>query len=282
MNAIEMSHVTKTYPSFTLKDVSLTLPSGCIMGLIGENGAGKSTVIKLLMNAAKRDGGDIKILGNDNTKKDFVKTKEEIGVVLDEAYFPEMLNAKKVCNVMRRVYRNWDEETFYRYVRRFQLPDKKIFKEYSRGMKMKLAIAAALSHQAKLLILDEATSGLDPVVRDEILEIFNEFTREENHTVLLSSHIISDLEKICDYIACLHQGQLLFCEEKDRLIEECGIIRMTKEDAKKIPKQVILGKRENKYGTELLVRRCNVSNSYEIEKTNMEEIMLFLLQNREV
>ena len=147
---------------------------------------------------------------------------------------------------------------------------------------MKLAIAAALSHQAKLLILDEATSGLDPVVRDEILEIFNEFTREENHTVLLSSHIISDLEKICDYIACLHQGQLLFCEEKDRLIEECGIIRMTKEDAKKIPKQVILGKRENKYGTELLVRRCNVSNSYEIEKTNMEEIMLFLLQNREV
>ena len=196
-NAIEMKHVTKKFASFQLEDVSLTLPLGCIMGLVGENGAGKSTMIGLIMGSIRRDAGEIFVLGQDNTKKEFDAVKEDIGVVLDEAYFPEVLNAVNVNLIMKHTYQRWDETLYFDYIRRFSLDEKKMFKDYSRGMKMKLAIAVALSHQPKLLILDEATSGLDPIIRDEILEIFNEFTREEDHTVLLSSHIISDLENCC-------------------------------------------------------------------------------------
>ena len=235
-NAIEMKHVTKKYASFQLEDVSLTLPSGCIMGLVGENGAGKSTTIGLIMGSIRRDAGEIFVLGQDNTKKEFDAVKEDIGVVLDEAYFPEVLNAVNVNQIMKHTYQRWDEKQYFDYIKHFSLEEKKMFKDYSRGMKMKLAIAVALSHKPKLLILDEATSGLDPIIRDEILEIFNEFTREEDHTVLLSSHIISDLEKISDYIAFLHQGKLLFCEEKDRLLEEYGILQVTEEEEKDIPK----------------------------------------------
>lgn len=281
MNAIEMKHVTKQYPAFTLEDINLTLPSGCIMGLIGENGAGKSTTIGLLMNTVKREKGEIKILGQDNSQNEFLNTKEDIGIVLDEAYFPELLNAKKVNSLMKYAYKNWKEDLFYSYLDRFQLSEKKRFKEYSRGMKMKLAIAAALSHQPKLLILDEATSGLDPVVRDEIIELFNDFTREEDHSVLISSHIISDLEKISDYIAYLHHGKLLFCEEKDRLLEEFGILHVSEESAKNVPKEAVLGKKEGKYAAELFVRRGLISDSFDIEPVGIEDIMLFFAKKEE-
>ena len=276
MNAIEMKHVSKTYPSFTLNDITLSLPSGCIMGLIGENGAGKSTTISLLMNTIQRDFGEILNLGNDNQSADFHQLKEDIGVVLDEAYFPEVLNAKKVNQVMKRTYKNWKEDLFFGYIRQFQLSEQKLFKDYSRGMKMKLAIATALSHQPKLLILDEATSGLDPIVRDEILEIFNDFTREENHSVLISSHIISDLEKISDYIAYLHQGNLIFCEEKDRLLEEYGILHISNEVISDIPKEAILGRKDGKYAATLCVRRSQISEAFDIEPAGIEDIMLFL------
>lgn len=275
MNAIEMKHVTKSYASFRLNDVSLSLPSGCIMGLVGENGAGKSTTIQLIMNTVQKETGEILVLGKNNTSEAFKQVKEDIGIVLDEAYYPEVLSPANVSRIMRHTYRNWQEDRFYDYLKQFGLPEKKKFKEFSRGMKMKLAIAVALSHQPKLLILDEATSGLDPVIRDEILEIFNDFTRDEEHSVLLSSHIISDLEKICDYIAYLHHGSLLFCEEKDVLLEEYGILHTTSSQALQVPQEAVLGRREGKYATELFVRRSRISDDFDVEKAGIEDIMLF-------
>lgn len=281
MNAIEMKQVTKAYSTFTLEDISLTLPSGCIMGLIGENGAGKSTTIELIMNAIKRNAGEIWVLGRENTTKEFVSIKEDIGVVMDEAYFPEVLNAKNVNRMMKYTYKRWDEEIYFHYIRRFHLDEKKEFKEYSKGMRMKLAIAVALSHQPKLLILDEATSGLDPIIRDEILEIFNEFTREEDHSILISSHIISDLEKISDYIAFLHQGKLVFCEEKDRLLEQYGILRVTSAELSDVPKEAIIGQKDGKYAKELLVRCSQISSTFEVERAGIEDIILFLAKRGE-
>ena len=282
MNAIEMKHVTKSYPEFTLKDMSLSLPSGCILGLVGENGAGKSTTIRLLLNGISRDSGEITILGRDNRSREFVQTKEEIGIVLDEAYYPEVLSAGTVSKMMQHTYKSWQQDTFMKYLERFSISDKKQFKEYSRGMKMKFAIAVALSHRPRLLILDEATSGLDPIVRDEILEIFNEFTRQEDHSVLISSHITSDLEKISDYIAFLHQGRLLFCEEKDRLMEEYGIVHVTSKNLSDVPPDAIVARREGKYATELLVKRALLLESIEVEKAGIEDIMLFLAKKGDV
>lgn len=279
-NAIELQHVTKNYSTFTLKDISLSLPSGCIMGLIGENGAGKSTTIQLIMNTLKREAGDIFVLGKNNQSKEFRQVKEDIGIVLDEANFPEVLNLKNVNHMMKHTYKNWQEDLFFQYARQFELEEKKLFKEYSRGMKMKLAIATALSHQPKLLILDEATSGLDPIIRDEVLELFNDFTREEDHSVLISSHIISDLEKICDYIAFLHQGELLFCEEKDRLLEEYGILHTNDKSIADIPAEAVSGKREGKYSTELLVKRALISPAFDVEPASIEDIILFMVKNR--
>lgn len=281
MNAIEMSHVFKTYGSFAIQDMNLVLPEGCIMGLVGENGAGKSTTIGLLMHAIDRESGSIQVLGVDNTSKEFMDIREDVGIVLDEAYFPEVLNAGDVNKIMKCTYKNWREDTFFQYIERFSIERKKKFKDYSRGMKMKLAIAVALSHNARLLILDEATSGLDPVIRDEILDIFNEFTREENHSVLISSHIISDLEKICDYVAFLHKGKLVLNEEKDRLQEIYGIIRTGKKEAENIPKEAVVGVRDNGYSTEVLVKRELVSGSFDIERAGIEDIILYLAKGEE-
>ena len=255
MNAIEIKGLEKRYDGFQLGSFDLTLPSGCIMGLVGENGAGKSTTIKLIMNAIGRDAGEISVLGVDNRSAEFRDVKEDIGVVLDEAYFPEVMSARNVGKVMALTYKNWDAAAFEGYLKKFSLAPDKIFKDYSRGMRMKLAIAAALSHGAKLLILDEATSGLDPMARDELLDIFNDFTRDENCSILLSSHIVSDLEKICDYIAFLHKGRLVLCEEKDRLLEEYALIRLTEERLRELPEESIISRRASSYGTEALVLR---------------------------
>ena len=275
MNAFEITNLNKNYRDFALSNINLTLPSGCIMGLVGENGAGKSTTIKLIMNAIKRDSGTITVLGQNNQDAAFKETKENIGVVLDEAYFPEVLSIKQVNSIMKNTYKYWDEACYSNYVERFSLPKSKAFKDYSRGMKMKHAIAVALSHKPQLLILDEATSGLDPIVRDEILDIFNEFTREENHSILISSHIISDLEKICDYIAFIHNGSLMFCEEKDRLLEEYGIVRMTKSEFEAVPPSAVKGKKATEYGVTALVARDEISLAFQIEHTSIEDIILF-------
>lgn len=276
MNSIEIKDLCKSYGDFSLNHINLTLPAGSIMGLVGENGAGKTTTLRLIMNAVLRDSGSVKVLGVNTDSHEFDSVKEDVGVVLDEAYFPEVINARNVSGIMMNTYRNWDEAQYDKYIRRFALPPEKQFKEYSRGMKMKFAIAVALSHHPRLLILDEATSGLDPIVRDEILDLFNDFTREEDHSILLSSHIVSDLEKICDYIAFLHQGNLLFCEEKDRLLEEYAIVRMSRGDFERIPREAVKGRKQTPYGVEALVRKDCVPISLAVEHTSIEDIILFL------
>lgn len=276
MNAIEIKGLCKSYAGFTLGNINLTLPQGAIMGLVGENGAGKSTTLRLIMDAIARDSGSVSVLGVDNQSPGFKRLKQEIGVVLDEAYFPEVLTARDVGRVMAGTYANWDGKYYGECLSRFSLPEKKIFKDFSRGMKMKLAIAVALSHSPRLLILDEATSGLDPIMRDEILDIFNDFTRDETHSILLSSHIVSDLEKICDYIAFIHRGRLLLCEEKDRLLEEYGVVRLGSGEYQALPEGAVIGRRETPYGVEALVRRSGVASAFKPERTTLEDIILFM------
>ena len=281
MNAIEIKGLDKRYDGFQLGSFDLTLPSGCIMGLVGENGAGKSTTIKLIMNAIGRDAGEISVLGVDNRSAEFRDVKEDIGVVLDEAYFPEVMSARNVGKVMALTYKNWDTAAFEGYLKKFSLAPDKIFKDYSRGMRMKLAIAAALSHGAKLLILDEATSGLDPMARDELLDIFNDFTRDENCSILLSSHIVSDLEKICDYIAFLHRGRLVLCEEKDRLLEEYALVRLPEERLSELSEESIISRRASGYATEALVLRGGIPAAIPTEHTSLEDIILFMAKGDE-
>jgi len=277
-NAIELRHVSRSFGEFALQDVSLTLPQGCILGLIGENGAGKSTAIRLIMHTLRPDSGEIMVLGQSNTAPAFRSLKEDIGVVLDEAYFPETLNIRQVESVLSRAYRRWDAAAFDGYLCRFELPRNRPFKDFSRGMKMKLAIAAALSHNARLLILDEATSGLDPIVRDDILGIFSDFTRDAEHSILISSHILSDLEKLCDYVAFLHQGRLLFCREKDELMDTYGILACTEAQLSDLPEDAVAGVERSGYGVRALVRRREVSGIFPVERATMEEIILFLVK----
>ena len=277
-DAITVQGLCKHYTQFSLKDVTFSLPAGCIMGLVGENGAGKSTLIRLIMNATRADAGHVTVLGKDNQRPDFQAVKEDVGVVLDEAFFPEVLSPADIGKVMVLTYRRWDAAQYARYLEQFSLPAKQPFKEFSRGMKMKLAIAVALSHAPRLLLLDEATSGLDPVVRDEILEVFLDFAREEDHAVLLSSHIVSDLEKICDYIAYLHKGQLLLCREKDQLLEDYAVARLTKDQLAQLPKGALCGLRETPYFAEALVKREQLPPSIRPEHATLEEILLLLVK----
>jgi len=277
MNALEINNLTKSYPGFTLDNLNLSLPSGCIMGLIGENGAGKSTTIKLILDMIHKDSGTIRILGKDNTEN-IELTKEDIGVVMDEVGIPECLTVKQVGKVMKNTFRNWNDAEYVRLVQKLALPDKKQFKEFSRGMKMKLGIAIALSHSAKLLILDEATSGLDPVVRDEVVEMFSDFTRDENHSILISSHIVSDLEKLCDYVAFLHKGKLLLCEEKDQLLAVYGLIHCTSEEQQYLPAEAIKYKKENPYGIEAMVLRSAVPAGVNISPISIEELFVFMVK----
>ena len=275
MNALELRGLQKNYDGFTLGPLDLTLPMGAILGLIGENGAGKTTTIKLILDMIRRDGGTVTLSGKNNLES-FPLGKEDVGVVLDEVSFSECLTAREVGNIMRGVYRSWDGAAYENFLKRFELPEKKRFKEFSLGMKKKLGIAVALSHHAKLLILDEPTGGLDPVARDEVVDIFSEFTRDESHAVLISSHIVSDLEKLCDYIAFLHRGRLLLCEEKDRLYEEYGILRCSLDDFAALEPSAVLGKRETPYGVEALLRREDAPRGMDLGRVDIEELFVLM------
>lgn len=277
MNVLEIRNLTKSYPGFMLDNLNLILPSGCIMGLIGENGAGKSTTIKLVLDMIHKDSGSITIFGKDNGD-DIKLTKEDIGVVMDEVGIPECLTVKQVGNIMKHTFQNWDEAEYACLVQKLALPEKKQFKEFSRGMKMKLGIAIALSHNAKLLILDEATSGLDPVVRDEVVEMFSDFTRDESHSILISSHIVSDLEKLCDYIAFLHKGKLLLCEEKDQLLAEYGLIHCTADQLQSFPSDAVKYKIENTYGVQAMVLRNAVPSGIRVSPISIEELFVFMVK----
>lgn len=277
MNALEVRGLTKAYQGFRLGGLDLTLPSGCIMGLIGENGAGKSTTIKLILDMISKDGGSVKILGRDSAD-DTVLVREDVGVVMDEVGIPECLTVSQIGKVMKNIFRNWDEAAYDQLVTRFSLPNEKQFKDFSRGMKMKTGIAIALSHDAKLLLLDEATSGLDPVVRDEVVDLLSEFTREENHSILISSHIVSDLEKLCDYVAFLHKGKLMLCEEKDLLLSEYGVVHCTAEQLKGIPENAVKHKKESPYGVEALVLRNDVPAGIDISPVSIEELFVYMVK----
>jgi len=274
MNAIEISGLTKSYKDFTLNNISFALPCGCIMGLVGENGAGKSTTIKLILDMIKKDEGKISLLNKDHTQC----PKEDIGVVMDENGLPECMNINEINRIFKNVYTNWNEKEYFAYIDRFELPPNKKIKVFSKGMKMKLAIAAALSHNPKLLILDEATSGLDPVVRDEILDIFYDFTRDENHSILFSSHIVSDLEKLCDYIAFMHKGKLLLCEEKDELLNNYCVVQCSQAELENLNKNDITGVCKTNYGITAVIKKAAVKEDMNALPINLEDLFVYMVR----
>ncbi len=276
MNSIEVKNLNKSYDNFNLTNINLNLPKGTIVGLVGENGAGKTTIINLIMNVVSRDSGEVSVLGLDNNSSAFTDLKQDIGVVLDECFFPPILDITKIEKIMANTFTNWDKEHFYMLIDKFHLPRNKKIDDFSRGMKMKLSIAVAMSHGAKLLILDEATSGLDPMVRDEILDIFNEFTRDEENSILMSSHIITDLEKICDYIAFVHRGKLILFEEKDEILENYALIRLKDDEFEALSDTAVLSHKKTSYGCEALVYKNKIPQTFATEHTSLEDIILYL------
>ena len=279
MNALEVSHLTKKYRSFTLDDVSFTLPGGTILGLIGENGAGKSTTIKCILNLVRRDGGDISVFGLDAVR-DEGAVKAITGVVLDETTFHDGLSAPQVGKILSKLYPSWDMGLYRDYLDKFGLTENKQVKAYSKGMKMKLSIAAAFAVRPRLLVLDEATSGLDPVVRDEILDELLSFISDEDHAVLLSSHITSDLEKAADYIVYLHKGRVAVSGAKDELLDTYGRLACTRAELEGIDPALLAGKRVSQFGCEALVRdRHALARRYPgltADPATLEDIMVFM------
>ncbi len=274
--AIEIKDLVKQFDNFKLGPINLTIPKGTIVGYIGQNGAGKSTTIKLLLGLLNKDSGEIKILDEINPSS--VGLKDKLGIVFDDLLVPEemtLIDVEKFCS---RVYSKWNKNSFYRFKEKFNLPEKKIIKNYSRGMKMKLSMAVALSHNAELLILDEATSGLDPIVREEILDLLLDFMQDENHTILISSHILSDLEKVADYIAFINDGKILFMETKDELKENYGICTLSNEEVTSIDEEAILGRRVHSFGQELLVKKNLIPNSIIFQKPSIEDIMIYFVK----
>ena len=282
-NAIEISNLTKKYDGFTLDNISFNVPKGTVMGFIGQNGAGKTTTIRSLLNIIKTDSGTVKMLGLDHNEHEY-EIKEQIAAVFDELPFYEGFNANQISVMFSGLYGSWDEKKFFEYLDRFALPHKKKLKQFSKGMKMKLQIATALSHGAKLLIMDEATTGLDPVVRNEILDIFREYIQDESNSILMSSHITSDLEKIADCVTFIDKGKILLTGYKDEILESHGVLKCTKADFREIAPEDFVSARLNDYGAEVMVSDINAArkkySGITADKTTLEEIMLFYV-NRE-
>lgn len=281
MNAIEIHNLVKKYDKFTLDNIDLEIPSGMIVGLIGENGAGKTTLIKALLNIIKSDSGKIQIFEKDMLTSE-KEIKEEIGVVLDNMFFPEILSATDIDGIMKSAYKNWDSEMYYKYLKDFDIPAKQQIKKLSKGMRKKLEIATALSHHPKLLILDEPTSGLDPVVRSEVLDIFLDFIQDEDHTILLSTHITSDLEHIADHIVFIDGGKKVVDKSRDDILENYGVLKCSKEELEKIDKEDIISYRKNRYDCEILVSDITKMNKkykdYVIDKITLEELMVLMIK----
>lgn len=278
-SALTVSGLTKTYPDFVLDSVSFSVPSGSIVGLIGENGAGKSTTINAALGLIRKESGRVSILGREDLDSD---TREEIGVVFDGSNYPEILSPRKLNRIMKNIYRTWDEMAYFRLLGQFSLPPDKQIKQFSKGMKMKLAISAGLSHHPKLLILDEATSGLDPVIRDDILDMLLDFVQDETHSILLSSHITSDLEKIADYIVFIHQGKVVFSKPKDELMERYGILKCGAAQFDVLDRTEIIAYRKMDYEWQVLVSdRENMRKKYSkvmIVPATIDEIMLLCVK----
>lgn len=280
-SAIEISNLIKKYDKFELGSIDLKVPSGAIVGLIGENGAGKTTLIKSILNIINIDSGNIKIFDKDY-KVDESVIKEDIGVVLDNMFFPEILYVKDINHIMKGVYKNWDSDIFFNYLKDFDIPLNKQIKTLSKGMRKKLEIATALSHKPKLLILDEPTSGLDPVVRSEVLDIFLKFISDEEHTILLSTHITSDLEHIADSIIFIDKGKVVLDDTRDEIMENYGILKCDDKYFDSIDKKDIISYKKNKYDYEILVKDISkISKKYKeavIDKITLEELMVLMIK----
>ncbi len=275
--AIEITGLTKQFDTFKLENINLTIPKGYIVGLIGENGAGKTTTIKLILNLLHKEQGSIRIFGQNHQENEKL-LKERIGVVFDECHFPEQLTPKDLNLIMKNIYANWDSQLFDQYLNQFKIPMKQIVKELSRGMKMKLSLAVALSHHPDLLILDEPTSGLDLIVRNEILDIFLDFIQDEEHSILMSSHITTDLEKVADYITFLHQGKIIFSDSKDTLLNEYAIIKCSEKDFNLIDFTDIIKYKKTPYQYEVLIKnKKSISIKYPnltMDNASIEDLML--------
>ena len=281
-NAIEIRNLVKNYgDKFTLGEINLDIPSGIIIGLIGENGAGKTTLIKSILNIIRSDKGNIKIFEKD-IKINESEIKENIGVVLDNMFFPELLMPKDINSIMKDVYKNWDEQLFNKYLSEFKLKNNQSIKSMSKGMRKKLEIATALSHHPKLLILDEPTSGLDPVVRNEVLDIFLDFIQDEEHTILLSTHITSDLEHIADKIIFINQGKVVLDQSRDDLLDNYGILKCDVDKFDTISKDDIIAYKKNKYDYEILINDINkIRKKYKnfiVDKITLEELMVLMIK----
>ena len=274
MNALEIKNLTKRYKNFTLDGVDLEVPQGTVVGFIGENGAGKTTTLKAVLGLIKPDSGEIKIFGKDVSELTQTE-RQKIGVVFDEGCLPQALNLYETQKVMANVFASWDKNKFAYLTNKANLPQDKAIKDFSRGMKMKAAIAVALSHESDLLILDEPTGGLDPVVRDEILELFYDYMQDENKSIIISSHILSDLQKLCDYIAFIQKGKIVFFEEKDKLLYGYAVIRGADEDTVESVKSFAVKKIKREYGTDLLVKRSGSYEFKDADNASVEDIMLF-------
>ena len=277
INAIEIKKLIKKYPGFTLGEIDLDIPQGIIAGLIGENGAGKTTLIKSILDVVKKDQGEVFVLG-----RELAFSKEEIGVVFDNSFFPEILTPANIDSVMKNIYRNWDSPLFYRYLDSFSIKKDQNLKTMSKGMRKKVEIATALSHHPKLLILDEPTSSLDPIVRNEVLDIFLNFIQDEEHTVLLSSHITSDLEHIADQIIFIDKGKVILNKERNDIFDSYGILRCSEEDFNRIDPNDILAYKKNRYEYDVLVTDIEAcKKKYEnsiIDKITLEDLMLIMVK----
>lgn len=283
-NAIEIRNLVKSYSDkFTLGEINLNIPSGIIIGLIGENGAGKTTLIKSILNIISLNKGNIKIFGKD-IKINESEIKENIGVVLDNMFFPELLMPKDINSIMKDVYKNWDEQLFNKYLSEFKLKNNQSIKSMSKGMRKKLEIATALSHHPKLLILDEPTSGLDPVVRNEVLDIFLDFIQDEEHTILLSTHITSDLEHIADKIIFINQGKVVLDQCRDDLLDNYGILKCDVDKFDTISKDDIIAYKKNKYDYEILINDIKkIKKKYKdfiVDKITLEELMVLTIKGK--
>lgn len=282
-NAIEIKDLTKQYDGFTLDRISMTVPKGSIMGFIGQNGAGKTTTIRAMLNIIPRTSGEITMLGLDNIR-DELAIKERISVVFDELPFQDMFHATHIGRILCDVFPKWDQRVYESYLDRFQLPRRKKIGDFSKGMKMKLQIAVALSHGAELLIMDEATTGLDPVVRSEILDIFLEYLQDEGHSILMSSHITSDLEKIADSVSFIDRGKLLLSGCKDEILEHHGLLKCSRNDYREIDPSDYISARVTDFGAELMVSdKEKIRRTYSgltLDSTTLEEIMVYYV-NRE-
>ena len=279
---IEIKNLIKRYDSnFQLGELSLDIPSGEIIGLIGENGAGKTTLIKSILGILQVNKGEIKIFGND-TIKNAAKIKEDIGVVLDNTFFPEILNAKDIDSIMKSIYQSWDSKLYYDYLKNFDIPVNNIIKKLSKGMRKKLEIATALAHHPKLLVLDEPTSGLDPVVRNEVLDIFLKFIEDDEHTILFSTHITSDLEHIADEIIFIDDGKVLLNKSRDDILDNYGILKCNLDEFAKIDKSDYIAYKKNKYSYDILVSdRNKVSKKYKnmvVDKITLEDLMVLMIK----